>query len=91
MAENSQIVAKSAANRRAIISSIPNSGRDTPPIVNERDLNNLNNEQMMQYIKKLQAALEQYKTQENASCITPRIREKASFKSPKTQTEAIHT
>lgn len=59
-------------------------------MVNDVDLNNLNNEQMLQYIKKLQETLEQYKTREEASFMAPKISEAASFKTLRTQMKAIH-
>lgn len=39
-----------ATNERDIIPSVPNNKESTPPVVNEADLNNLNNEQIFQYI-----------------------------------------
>lgn len=60
-------------------------------MVNETDLNSLNNEQMVQYIKKLQETLEQYKTREVTLFMAPRIRKEASFETPKTRTKEIHT
>lgn len=59
-------------------------------MVVEIDLNNLNNEHMMKYIKKLQETLEQYKAWEKASFMAPRMREEASIKTPKARTEAFH-
>lgn len=53
MVENLWAAIKIVVNREAIISSMPISGQNTPLMVAETDFNNLNNEQMMQYIKKL--------------------------------------
>lgn len=90
MADKSWAAVKSAANKRAIISCTPENGQNTPSTVNETDINNLNNsEKMVQYIKKLQVTVEQYKTWENASFIAPRIRKKASIEIPRTWMEAI--
>ena len=53
MAETLWAAAKVATNESAIIFSTPGNGQNTPSIVNEADLNNLNNEKMLQYIKRL--------------------------------------
>lgn len=53
MAENSRVVAKSAANRGAIVSSTLGSGQNTHSMINEANLSNLNNEQMVQCIKNI--------------------------------------
>lgn len=60
------------------------SGQNTPPMSVEMDLNNLNNEQMVQYIKILQATLNQYKIREGVST----IQEETSQRTPKTRGEA---
>ena len=60
-------------------------------MVNEADLKNLNNEQTLQYIKRLQPTLEQYKAREEASFMTHRIREEVSIDILRTRTKAIQT
>lgn len=57
----------------------------------EVDLNNLNNKQMVQYIKRLQAALEQYQAQKEASLGAPDVKEGTSFEEPRTRMEMLHT
>lgn len=57
----------------------------------EIELNNLNNEYMVQYIKRVQATLEQYKAREEASQGVARMREQTSLGTLKTRTEAAHT
>ena len=91
MADNSRVTTKIATNKGVIIFSTPSSGQNTPLIVYEADLSNLNNKQILQYIKRLQTTLGQYKAQEKALFMAPRGREKASVDTLKTQIEVIHT
>lgn len=66
-----------ATNEVVIIFSILDNGENTPPAVNEVDLNNLNNKHILQYIQR-QATLGQYKTWEETSKMDPERRDKAS-------------
>lgn len=52
------------------------------------DLNTLNNEQMMQYTKRLQTTFEQYKAQDKASQGITKVREETSQKTPRARGEA---
>lgn len=54
-------------NEGVIISSASDNEENTPPVIDEVDLNNLNNEKILQYIQRLQVTLGQYKAQEEAS------------------------
>lgn len=56
----------------------------------EIDLNNFNNKQIIQYIKRLQATLEQYRAQEKASPGVVRTLEETSQGTHKTRGEATH-
>ena len=89
MPDNSWAATKIATDEDAIISSTLSSGQNTPSIANEVDLNNLNNEQMLQYIKRLQATLEQYKTWEEASFMNPKVKEDACIDTPRTRAKTI--
>lgn len=53
MVNNSRAAAKATANKGATISSILVSGKNKISMVNDANLNNLNNEQILQYIKRL--------------------------------------
>lgn len=44
MAGSSQAIANIVTNERVIVSSVPDNRENTPPMVNEADLDNLNNE-----------------------------------------------
>lgn len=83
-------ITKSTANRGTTIPIPLESGQNTPPVPIEMDLNTLNNEQIVQYIKRLQATLDQYKAREEASQEIVRISEKAFQGTPWTRGEASH-
>lgn len=74
-----------AINESVIVSFTPGSGPNKPPMVNVADINNLNNEQMIRYIQKLQATLEQYKVWGEASVMAFKRKEEASVDTPRPQ------
>lgn len=84
MVDNSRVAIKIATNKGAVIFFTLGSGQNTPSILNETDLHNLNNEKILQYIKRSQATLKQYKTQRETSFIATKGKEEASIYTPRT-------
>lgn len=67
IAESLWAIFKLTINKAATIPTPLESEKNIPPIATEMNLSAMNNEQMVKYVKKLQATLEQYKTREEAS------------------------
>lgn len=57
MVGSPQATANIATNAGVIIFFASDNRQSVPPMVNEADLNNFDNEQMLQYIQRLQATI----------------------------------